>query len=145
MLVYNFRWLKTRTGLPWWSTLLESALQCREYQFNPWSGKIPHATGRACVCAKSLQSWLTLCDPMDYSLPVSSVLGILQARILEWVAMPFSRGSSWPRVQTHVSWGSYIADGFSTTEPPGNPTGLSCMALIMLMYFPFILLESFKI
>ena len=40
------------------------------------------------------QSCLTLCDPMDYGLPGSSVHGILQAGILEWVAIPFSRGSS---------------------------------------------------
>ena len=38
------------------------------------------------------QSCLTFCDPMDYSLPGSSVCGILWARILEWVAIPFSRG-----------------------------------------------------
>jgi len=43
------------------------------------------------------QSCLTLCDPMDYNLPGPSVLGILQTRILEWVAIPFSRGSSQPR------------------------------------------------
>ena len=43
------------------------------------------------VCAKSLQSCLTLCDPMDYSLPGSSVNGISQARILEWVAISSSR------------------------------------------------------
>ena len=43
-----------------------------------------------CPCAELLQSCLTL-YPMDCSLPVSSVYGILQARILEWVAMPFSR------------------------------------------------------
>ena len=49
------------------------------------------------VCAKSLQLCLTLCDPMDCRLPDSSVRGILQARILEWVAMPSSRGSSQPR------------------------------------------------
>ena len=49
------------------------------------------------------QSCLTLCDPMDCSLPGSSVLGIFQARILEWVAIPFSRGSSQPRNQTQVS------------------------------------------
>ena len=46
-----------------------------------------------------IQSCLTLCDPMDYSLPGSSVHGILQARILEWVAISFSKGSSWPRDQ----------------------------------------------
>ena len=50
-----------------------------------------------CMHAKSLQSCLTLCDPMDRSLPGSSVCGILQARILEWVAMPSSRGSFQPR------------------------------------------------
>ena len=52
---------------------------------------------------QSLQLCLTLWDPLDYSPPGSSVHGILQARILEWVAMPFSRGSSWPRDQTQVS------------------------------------------
>ena len=45
----------------------------------------------------------TLCNPMDNSLPGSSVHGILQARILEWVVMPFSRGSSPPRDQTCIS------------------------------------------
>ena len=45
----------------------------------------------------------TLCDPMDCSLPGSSLHGILQARVLEWVAISFSRGSSWPRDQTRVS------------------------------------------
>ena len=49
------------------------------------------------------QSCLTPCDPMDCSLPCSSIHGILQARILEWVAISFSRGSSWPRDQTQVS------------------------------------------
>ena len=45
----------------------------------------------------------TLCDPMDCSLPGSSIHGILQARILDWVAIPFSRGSSWFRDWTQVS------------------------------------------
>ena len=54
--------------------------------------------------AKLLQSCLTLCDPMDYSPPGSSVPGILQARILEWVAMPSSRGSSRPRDWTCISF-----------------------------------------
>ena len=49
------------------------------------------------------QSCPTLCDPVDCSPPGSSVHGILQARILEWVAISFSRGSSWPRDQTQVS------------------------------------------
>ena len=49
------------------------------------------------------QSCPTLCDPMDSRPPESSVHGILQARILEWVSIPFSRGSSQPRDQTWVS------------------------------------------
>ena len=57
---------------------------------------------------KSLQSCLLLCYPMDSSLPGFSVPGILQAGILEWVAISSSRGSSWPRDQTHVSYVSCI-------------------------------------
>ena len=56
-----------------------------------------------CVHAKSLQSCLTVCYPMDCSLLGFSVHGILLARIPEWVAIPFSRGSSWPRDQSWVS------------------------------------------
>ena len=48
----------------------------------------------ACMCAKSLQACPTLCNAMDCSPPCSSVHEILQARILEWVAKPFFRGSS---------------------------------------------------
>ena len=44
-----------------------------------------------------------VCDPMDYSLPGSSVHGVFQARVLEWVAISCSRGSSWPRDRTQVS------------------------------------------
>ena len=57
---------------------------------------------------KVAQSCLTLCDPMDYT-----VHGILQARIPEWVAVPFSRGSSQPRDQIQVS---LIAGGFFTVS-----------------------------
>ena len=64
-----------------------------------------------CVHAQSLQACPTLCDPLDCGPPGSSVHGILQARILEWVAMPSSRGSFQPRKRTHIS---YIADGFFT-------------------------------
>ena len=51
----------------------------------------------------SLSMCPTLCDPRDCSLPGSSVHGILQTRILEWIVMPSSRGSSWPRDWTHIS------------------------------------------
>ena len=67
-----------------------------------------------CMCA---QSCSTLCDPMDCSLPGSSVHGILQARILEWVVMHFSRGSSQPRDQTfHSCIGRRILYNCATWE-----------------------------
>ena len=59
-------------------------------------------------CSVASHSFL---DPVDCSPPGSSVHGMSQARILEWVAIPFSRGSSWPRDQTHFSW---IAGRFFT-------------------------------
>ena len=63
----------------------------------------------AMLHAKSLQSCPTLCNPMDYSPPGSSVHGMLQARILEWVvAMPSSKGSSQPRDQIRVFYVSCI-------------------------------------
>ena len=71
--------------------LLQFALSCEIYIFG------------VCIYAKSLQSCPPLWDTMDHSPPDSSVHGILQARILEWVAMPSSRGFSWPRDWTHVS------------------------------------------
>ena len=52
---------------------------------------------------RHMKRWLTLCDPMDCSPPGSSIHGILQARIVEWVAISFFRGSSPPRNQTQVS------------------------------------------
>ena len=66
-----------------------------------------------CVCA-----WLcpTLCDPVDCRLPGSSVYGIFQARILEWVAISSSKGSSCPRYQTHISCISCTAGRFLTSE-----------------------------
>ena len=73
-----------------------------------------------CVCMLSLQSCPTLCDPMDCSPPNSSASEILQAKILEWVALPSSRGSSWHRDWTCVSNVSRIAEGFFTTEPVGQ-------------------------
>ena len=60
------------------------------------------------VCAKSLESCQTFWDPMGCSLPASSVYGILQARILQWVAISFARGSFWPGDQNHTSYISCI-------------------------------------
>ena len=71
------------------------------------------------------QSCWTLCDPMDCSPPDSSVHGILQARILAWVAVPFSRGSSQPRDWT----GSPALQADSLlSEPPGKPQGWSTLS-----------------
>ena len=74
-----------------------------------------------CVCVyvcvfTHAQSCPTLCDPMDCSPPSSSVHEILQASILAWVASSSSRGSSWPRDQTHFSFISCMAGGFLTTS-----------------------------
>ena len=75
------------------------------------------------------KSCLTLCDPMDFSPPGSSVLGIFQMRILEWIAISFSRGSSQPRDQT---WISCIAGRFFTAEPPGKEAiGLQIQATFL--------------
>ena len=75
-----------------------------------------HPTMLCCCCccclwvrATSLQSCVTLCDPVDCSPPGSSVRGILQARILEWDAIPSTRGSFPPRDRTHVSYISCIS------------------------------------
>ena len=68
------------------------------------------------------QSCLTLCNPMDCSWPGSSVHGISQARILKWVAIPFFRGSPWPRDRTQVSG---IADRFFTVWATSTKTVLT--------------------
>ena len=70
----------------------------------------------ACVHAKSLQLCPTLCQAMDCSPPGSSACGILQARILKWVAMPSSRGSSPPRDRIHISTSPALAGEFFTTS-----------------------------
>ena len=69
------------------------------------AGKQLRAPSDSALCVKVLvsQSCPTICNPMDCSLPGSSVPGILKAGILEWIAIPFPRGSSRPRVQTWVS------------------------------------------
>ena len=91
---------------------------CKIKLFSVWKrfnkyGKV------SCVHAQLLQLCLTLCNPMDCSPPGSSVHGILQIRILEWVAMPSSMGSSRPK-RTCISCDTCIAGRFFTTEPPGK-------------------------
>ena len=82
--------------------------------------------------AEWFQPCLTLWDPVNCSLPDSSVLVILQARILEWVAMPFSRGSTWPRDQTSISCGSCTAGRFFITETQGKQ---NYILLLLLSHF----------
>ena len=73
---------------------------------------------RTCTCVYIRhQSYLALCNPMDYSLPGSSVHGIPQERILEWAAIPFSRGSSRPRALT-------LQVDSLLSEPPGKPKNM---------------------
>ena len=81
------------------------------------------------IRAKLLQSCLTLWGPMDCCLPGSSVHGILQARILKWVAMSSSGGSFPPRGRNCISCSSCIAGGFFTTEPPGKPLYVAFQSL----------------
>ena len=75
-----------------------------------------HTHTHACTCAKSLQLCLTVCNLMGHSPPGSSVLGLLQARILEWVAMPSFRGSPWPRNWTMSVTSPSLAVWFFTTS-----------------------------
>ena len=88
------------------------AFCCQQSMLPPKSGVLVIAKSLKKIslqlCAKSLQSCLTLCNPMDCNLPDSSVHGILQARTLEWVVMPRSRRSSQQRDQTCISWVSCI-------------------------------------
>ena len=70
-----------------------------------------------CVC-ECMQSCLTVCDPMDCSLAGSSVHGIFQARILEWVAISYSRGSSQPRIELTSLGSPELTGRFFTTVPP---------------------------
>ena len=76
------------------------------------------------ICVSTAQSFLILCNAMDCSPPGSSVHGMHQARILGWVAIPFSRVSSWPMNWTQVSC---IAGRFFTVwDLRANPSCLHC-------------------
>ena len=112
-------------GLLWWLSGKESPCQCRRHGFDPWVRKISwrrkwqpapvFLPGKShewrslveyssvlCVLSHCSRV-LTPCDPKDFSPSAASVHVILQARVLEWVAMPSSRGSSQPRDPTLVS------------------------------------------
>ena len=106
-----------------WSSEKMWNIYTAEYFATPWT-----EAQRRCgtytqwtTCCLVTKLCPTACDLMDCSPPGSSVHGILQARILEWVAISFPRGSSWPRGQTHVSCVSHIGGEFFTVELPGKP------------------------
>ena len=82
-----------------------------------------------CTTCLATQSCPILCDPMDCSSPGSSVHGDSPARVLQWVAIPFSRGSSQPRDWTQVSC---IAADSLPSEPPGKHknTGVDSLSLL---------------
>ena len=84
-----------------------------------------------------------LVDPVDCSPPGSSVHGILQARILEWVAMPSSRRSSQPRDRTQVSCISCIAGGFFIDKPLGKPHFVYSSLYMLIPISQFIPLPPF--
>ena len=101
------------------------------FLFNPASvsfcysqPKNPNEHG-ICCCLVT-KSCLTLCDPMDCSSPGFSVHGICQTRILEWVALPSSRGSSWPRDQISLAFPA-LAGRFVTNSTAWElPNGSQC-------------------
>ena len=77
------------------SSSLDLLVHCSSISFaNTFSSPCPHPFSILSVLSLVTQLCLTICDPMDCSPPGSSVCGILQARILKWVAIPFSKGSS---------------------------------------------------
>ena len=92
------------------------------------------------VAAKSLQSYSTLCIPMDSNPPGSSVHWILQTRMLEWVAIPFSRGSFWPRDWTQVSYtaGRFFTS-WATREVGGIYVNTVCQPLLPAWLWGFLM------
>ena len=93
---------------------------------------------RVCVCVYVSYSVMSDCNPMDYNFPGFSVHGIFQARILEWVAICFSRGSSEPKDWTLVSW---IAGRFFTTWPSGKPHTLYSFLNAIRYIFNYLILS----
>ena len=90
-------------------------------------------------CVWVTQLCLTLCEPMDWGSPGSSIYGISQSRILEWVAIPFVRGSSQPRGWT---WSPTLqADSLlcePLEKPPGKPLLLGTLIWLLLYVFPIL-------
>ena len=95
---------------------------CRNWD----SLKLPYTMWK---CYSFSRVWLFF-DHMDCSLPGSSVHGIFQARILEWVAISFSRRSSWLRIEW---WSSALQADFLLSEPPGKPVNKNSLLILMVV------------
>ena len=102
VVAFVWEWKKKRKNWILGSYLIGNKGEYSEKQHLEESVGLGYPLWYCCMRAKSLQSCPTLGDPMDCSPPGFSVHGILQARVLEWVATSFSRGSSWPRDRIHV-------------------------------------------
>ena len=110
---------------------LELALSCRAIiGLSIFTTPCIRFLGCSCRCLAA-QMFPTLCRPMDCSPPGSSVHGILQARILEWLAIPLSRGSSQTRDRSQVSC---IAGRFSTVWATRNPSIMITIILNFSLY-----------
>ena len=94
----RWTWVWVNCG-SWWWTGRPGVLWFMGSQRvgHDWATELNWTAAQSLICA-----WL--CDPMDCSPLGSSVHRILQVRILEWISISYSRGSSWPRDQMHISW-----------------------------------------
>ena len=108
-----------QSSLVLWSKVGPGRASSPRFGLSPVSTQFCNTLWRSEV--KACQLYQTLCDTIDCSPPGSSVHGILKVRILEWVAVPSCRGSSWPKDQTHVFRSSCVAGGLFTAEPPRKP------------------------
>ena len=102
-----------------WVTVQHRGFQMQSKRSNEYSSFATNSSNMSCVSAQSLNHVQLFPTPTDCSPPGSSVHGISQARVLEWVAIPFFRGSSQPQDRTHVSWiGRQILYHWATWEAP---------------------------
>ena len=128
ILSYNINWSSLNYISPCISFLL---LHRKLHKLAVWN-----STHLLVVCVLFSQSCLTVCNPVDCSLPCSSVPGILQARILVWVAISYSRESSL------AQWWNLSLVHF-TIEPPGKPT-LYPRLLFFFKFYSFKEVSSFR-
>ena len=132
--------LPTPDSVSW---LLSLPLVPHGHQHNPTFSTCSQVTALpsvpSLVHAKSLQLCPTLCNPTDWSLPGSSVHGILQARTLEWVAVPSSRGSFQPRDRTRASYVSCIGRRVLYHACQlGSPAGCLVLFYLLLLCVSFL-------